>query len=448
MPIPPIRPAPPARTSFGGADVTPATAALPLPANAAPLPPQRLVRVKGTMAWLARPQPLAGAQAAAMGEPPLGPAQQANITAFLQKLFAPYVTESNSDAIDALVRTRAAVLAEKRYTVEKLERMFDFATTVDTLAAFVAGAAGSLGFASANLIGQTYQGAIAYPAAKGAAAGGTTFVLSELLGKMSKEITAHTPWTQPKPDELKEVIARALADRKKSTASQIMEAGIPYQAFPVCFIASAVIATIVASMSGIRDANAAKNILNPMASLIAGGIAAVVRRNYFDEPGQLAGPALLLASKEWDTLLEQLSDATYKSTIAHGVHTVSGGFTGRAKKGLNTAFEGLALPSTWLKALLPFAGGFTGNAALSAWFGDLAREHNASPAGAFGAENIASAANFSFITLLWSLIGLFSEEIDNAIQGPRQPDSDRTAAAASSGVGPGPDPGPQPQSMV
>ncbi|MBR7963635.1 hypothetical protein KDW41_24765 [Burkholderia vietnamiensis] len=296
--------------------------------------------------------------------------------------------------------------------------MFHFAARVDQVAKVLTGMSGSIPFGIANVVSNHGINLVkASPAAQGVLAGLATFLLTHFGGRINSAATEHTPWMKPAAGQLDPVIRDALAAAQPTPMQRVWESGTAYQAFPATFVLATGL-SYLAGFAGEGAAQVANSVTGPLASVVAGGVAAAVQKEY-DTRNRRDGPVLLLASSNWANLLQELEDATVKSSIDNGFRQVSQGFGSKAKSGIEAAVGQLATPSSVAKAALPFAAGFAINRQLSEVVDESLMNKEVEHLGLSKVaietiKGLATDIGLSPITFVWTTINALSSEIDES----------------------------------
>lgn len=333
---------------------------------------------------------------------------------YATKLFASHKNGENDDEINALARQRALRLQERGEDPEIVQSAFGFGDTLNALSNGLTSAGNATGFAVANIIaGQAIPHLDSGPAQQGSLSGILTYVLLHVGSNINETMTAHTPWTKPEPELLAPAMQAAVTRRAPTTAQQFKEKSLIFQAFPGAFVVGG-LATSAFAQAGTAAAATAKSVIGPITSLAGGAIVGTLERQVDKHQGR-AGPALILASENWEEKLDALKNGSYLKSMSNGIKHLSTDTRAKFMAGITEAARQAKLPSTAAKAAV-----WTGGLALSSWASAqvtaLMKERGFSDAEIFTAQQVMFPAGLIPITLAWTTLITLGPLLDDKVK--------------------------------
>ena len=333
---------------------------------------------------------------------------------YATQLFAPHKDGENDHEIDALAHQRAQRMQERGEDPEIAQSAFGFGDTLNALSTALQGASNASGFMLANIIGgQAIPHLDSGPAQQGSLSGIVTYVLLHVGSNINETMTAHTPRTKPAPESLAPAMQAAVTRREPTTAQQFKETSATFQAFPGTFLTTG-LANSALTLVNTPTAIAAKSAIGPLTSLAGGAIVSTLGRQVDKHHGR-AGPALILASEDWEEQLDALKNGSYLKSMSNGIKHLSTDTRAKFMAGIHEAARQASLPSTVAKAAV-----WTGGLALSTWASAqvtaLMKERGFSDAEIFTAQQVMFAVGLSPITLAWTTLITLGPLLDDKVK--------------------------------
>ncbi|MEB0223840.1 hypothetical protein [Pseudomonas sp. 10S4] len=240
----------------------------------------------------------------------------------MTELFRGDRTDTNGEAMDALVEGRANRLHELNYSSADVDRLLDKAERMDRVTVPTQGAVGGLPFGVVTVVLDKVPGVTAdatgNPGYTGFIAGAMSGAADVVGGGVLAKTTEDSLWLKAPADKLETIMADS--QKAKSEAHPIKQAGqsaLALQTFSVRNVVRLGAAAALNATAGPKVAAAFDTAIGSAGGMVAGAGYAVLMHNNQKAAG-LVGGAQLFGRKDWEDQFKELDKCSPSRPYING----------------------------------------------------------------------------------------------------------------------------------